>query len=147
MSSDKKVYLAAVLVMAFGLGNSQIRKHMDWFECLSGRINSRISNHALDRENRVESAMERVLVRGQNRIARDQNALVRVQVKTACAQARMAQRQADMVRSQVEKVRIMDLDQARRTVIVDRQNAIRNVLDLTAVPKIDVNIETGDDKI
>jgi hypothetical protein len=147
MSSDKKVYLAAVLVMAFGLGNSQMRKHMDWFECLSQRINSRVSDRALDRENRVESAMERVLVRGQNRIVRDQNALVRVEVKTACAKARMAQRQAQMVRSRVEKVRVMNLDQARRTVVIDHENAIRNVLDITAVPKIDVHIEAGDDKI
>jgi hypothetical protein len=147
MSSDKRVYLAAVLVMAFGLGNSHIQKHMDWFECLSDRINSRISDRALVGENRLESVVEQVLVRGQNRIVRDQNALVRVQVKTACAQARMAQRQAEMVRSQVEKVRVMNLDQARRTVLVDQQNAIRNVPDITAAPKIDVHIETGDDKI
>jgi hypothetical protein len=147
MSSDRRVYLAAVLVMAFGLGNSQIRKHMDWFECLSGRINSRVTHRAFEGENRFESAMERVFVRGQNRIVRDQNALVRVEVKTACAQARMARRQAEMVRSQVEKVRVMDLDQARGTVIVERQNAVKDVLDLTVAPKIDLHIETSGDKI
>jgi hypothetical protein len=146
MSSDKKVYLAAILVMAFGLGNSQIRKHMDWIECLSARMSSRVSNGALDSENRFESVAERVFVRGQNRVVRDQNALVRVQARMACAQARMAQRQAEMVRSQVEGVRVMDLDQAHRTVILDRQNAIRNVLNRTVVPKIDVNVES-DDKI
>jgi hypothetical protein len=59
----------------------------------------------------------------------------------------MAQRQAEMVRSQVEKVRVIDLDQARRTVVIDQQNAIRNVLNRTVVPKIHLNIETGDDKI
>jgi len=147
MSSDKKVYLAAVLVMAFGIGNSQIQKHMDWFECLSQRINSQMSDHALEGENRVESAIERALVRGQSRIARDQSSLMRIEVKTACAQARMAQRQAEMVRSQVEKVRVIDLDQARRTVVLDQQNAIRNVLNRTVVPKIDMNIEIDDDKI
>ncbi len=59
----------------------------------------------------------------------------------------MAQRQAEMVRSQVEKVRVIDLDQARRTVVLDQQNAIRNVLNRTVVPKIDMNIEIDDDKI
>jgi len=147
MSSDKKIYLAALLVMAFGLGNSQIRKHMDWFECLSDRIHSRVSDRALDGENRFESVVERVFVRGQNRMVRDQNALVRVRVNLACAQARMAQRQAEMVRSQVERVRVMNLHQAHGTVIIDRENAIRNVLNRSAVPKVDVNIETDDDKI
>ena len=147
MSSDRKVYLAAVLVLVLGIGNSQIRKYIGWFGCLSDRINTRISERALEGENRFESLAERALVRGQSRIIRDQNALVRVEVKTACAQARMAHRQAEMVRSQVEKVRIMNLDQARRTVIIDQQNAIRDVLDRTVVPKIDVNIDTGDDKI
>jgi hypothetical protein len=147
MSSDKKVYLAAILVMAFGLGNSQIRKHMDWFECLSSRIHSRVTDHAPDSENRFESVLERAVVRGENRIVRDQNALVRVEVKTACAQARMAQRQAEMVRSQIEKVRVMNLGQVHRTEIIDRENAIRDVLNRTVLPKIDVNIETADDKI
>jgi hypothetical protein len=147
MSSDKKVYLAAVLVMAFGLGNSQIRKHMDWFECLSGRISSRISDRAFDHENRFESEIERVIARGQSRVVRKQNDRVRVQANLACARARMAQRQAAMLRSQVERVRVMNLDQARRTVIFDRQNAIRNVLNRTVAPKIDMNIQIDDDKI
>jgi hypothetical protein len=146
MSSDKKVYMAAVLVMAFGLGNSQIRKHMDWIECLSARVNSLASNGALDSENRFEGAVQRVLVRRQNHVVGDKNALLRVQVKMACAQAKMAQRQAEMVRSQAEKVQVMSLDQAHRTAIIDGRNAIRNVLNRTVVPKIDVNIET-DDKI
>ena len=140
MYSDKKIYLAAIVVLAFGIGNSQIKKHMDWFECLS----SRIGNSSM--ENRLENAAQRMLVRGQNQVVRDQNAVVRVQMNMACAQARMAQRQAEMVRKQVEKVQIMNLDQVQRTLILDRQNAIKDVLDGTVAPKIDVNIEI-DDKI
>jgi hypothetical protein len=147
MSSDKNIYLVAVLVMAFGIGNSQIRKHMDLFECLSNRIHSQVTNRALDGENRVESMMDRVFVRRQNRTVRDQNALVRMQANWACAQERMAQKQAEKVQLQVERVRIMNLDQAHRTIIIERQNAIRNVLNRTVVPKIDMNIGIDDDKI
>ena len=147
MSSDRKVYLAAVLVMAFGLGNSQIRKHMDWLECLSGRINGRVADRALERENRLESLVEQVFVRRQNRIARDRSAQVRVQANLVCTQARIAQRQAAMVRSQIERVRVLDLYQAQRSMIIDRQNSIRNMLNRTAFPQVEMSIESGDGKI
>lgn len=130
MSSEKKIYLAAIAVIAFGLGNSQIRKHMDWFECLSGRVGcvaSGVSEGAIDGENRFEVLAERVFSRGQSRIGRGQTALPRVQVKMACAQARMAQRQAEMVRQQAEKARVVTLHDVQRTVTIERQKTMRNI--------------------
>jgi hypothetical protein len=134
MSSEKKIYLVAIAVIAFGLGNSQIRKHMDWFERLSGRVGcvaSGVSEGAMDGENRFADLAEGVFSRGPDRIGRDQTALARVQVKMACVQARMAQRQAQMVRQQAVKARVVTLHEVQRTVTIERQKAMRNISNQT----------------
>jgi hypothetical protein len=150
MSSDKNIYLAALVVIALGIGNSQIRKHMGWVECFSGRINcvvSTVSDRALDGENRLEDFGERVFSRGETGIGRGQTALARVQVRLACAQARMAKHQAEMVRAQSEKARVVTLNQVQRTVIIERQNAIRNVLNRMKASGFNRDLATDDDKI
>jgi hypothetical protein len=150
MSSDRNIYLAALVVIALGIGNSQIRKHMGWVECFSSSINcvvSRVSDGALDGENRLQNFAERVFSRGETRIGRGQTALARVQVRLACAQARMAEHQAEMVRSQSEKARVVTLNQVQRTVIIERQNAIRNVLHRMKASGVNRDLATDDDKI
>jgi len=134
MHSERKIYLAAILVIAFGLGNSQIRKHMNWFERVSGRVGcvaNSVSDRAIGGETLVENLAERVFSRGQNRIGQGQTALARVQVKVACAQSRMAQRQAEVDRVQAERARVITLHEMRPTVTLERQQAVGNILHQT----------------
>jgi hypothetical protein len=150
MSSDKNIYLAALVVLALGIGNSQIRKHMGWVECLSSGVDcvfSRVSDRALDGENRFANFAERVFSRGGTRFDRGQNAMARVQVELACAQARMAQHQAEMVRAQSEKTRVVTLNQVRHTVRIERQNALRNALHRMKASRLNRDLATDDDKI
>ena len=150
MSSDKNIYLAALLVIALGIGNSQIRKHMGWVECLSSRVDcvlGRVSDRALDGENRLENFAERAFSRGETRIGRGQTALARVQVGMACAQARMAKHQAEMVRAQSEKARVVTLNQLQHTVMIEQQNAIRNALNRIRASGVNRDLATDDDKI
>jgi hypothetical protein len=150
MSSDKNIYLAALVVLALGIGNSQIRKHMDWVGCLSSRLDcvaSRVSDRALDEENRFENLAERAFSRGETRFGRGQTALARVQVRLACAQARMAERQAEMVRAQSEKVRVVTCNQVRHTMVIERQNAMRNALHRMKVSGANRDMAADDDKI
>ena len=131
MHSERKIYLAAILVIAFGLGNSQIRKHMNWFDRASRRVGcvaGSVSDRAIGGETLLENLAERVFSRGQNRIGQGQTALARVQVKIACAQSRMAQRQAEMHRVQAERARVINLNEMRRTVTIERRQAVGNIL-------------------
>jgi hypothetical protein len=150
MSSDRNVYLAALVVIAFGIGNSQIRKHMGWVECLSSRANcvlSRVSDRALDGENRLEDFAGRAIGRGESGIGRGQTAVARVQVRLACAQARMAKHQAETIRARCQKTRIVTLDQVQHAVIIERQNAVRDVLNRMKVPDVNLDVVTDDDRI
>jgi hypothetical protein len=150
MSSDRNIYLAALVVIAFGIGNSQIRKHMGWVECLSSRANcvlSRVSDRALDGENRLEDFAGRAIGRGESGIGRGQTAVARVQVRLACAQARMAKHQAETIRARCEKTRIVTLDQVQHAVIIERQNAVRDVLNRMKVPDVNLDVVTDDDRI
>jgi hypothetical protein len=150
MSSDRNVYLAALVVIAFGIGNSQIRKHMGWVECLSSRANcvlSRVSDRALDGENRLEDFAGRAIGRGESGIGRGQTAVARVQVRLACAQARMAKHQAETIRARCQKTRIVTLDQVQHAVIIERQNAVRDVLHRMKVPDVNLDVVTDDDRI
>jgi hypothetical protein len=151
MSSDKNIYLAALVVIAFGIGNSQIRKHMGLVECLSSRVNcvlSRVSDRALDGENRFEDFAGRAFGRGEAGIGRGQTAVARVEAGLACAQARMAKHQAETVRARCERrARIVTLDQVQHAVIIERQNAVRDVLNRMEVPDVNLDIVTDDDRI
>jgi hypothetical protein len=150
MSSDKNIYLAALVVIALGIGNSQIRKHMGWAECLSSRVDcvlGRVSDRALDGENRLENFAERVFSRGETRIGRGQTALARVQAGMACAQARIAKHQAEMVRAQSEKARVVTLNQLQHTVILEQQNAVRNALNRMRASGVNRDLAMDDDKI
>jgi hypothetical protein len=150
MSSDKNIYLAALVVIAFGIGNSQIRKHMGLVECLSSRVNcvlSRVSDRALDGENRFEDFAGRAFGRGEAGIGRGQSAVARVQVGLARAQARMAKHQAEMIRAQSEKARVVTLKRLQNTVIIERQNAKRNALNRIRASGVNRDLATDDDKI
>jgi hypothetical protein len=147
MSSDRNIYLAALLVIAFGIGNSQIRKHMGWVECLSSRANcvlGRVSDRALEGENRFADFAGRAFDRGEAGIGRGQSAAARVQAGLARAQARMARHQAETVRGRCERARIVSLDQVQHAVIIEQQNAVRNVLNQMKVPDVNLDIVTDD---
>ena len=152
MSSDRNIYLAALVVIAFGIGNSQIRKHMGLVECLSSRVNcvlSRFSDRALDGENRFEDFASRAVGRGEAGIGRGQSAVDGVQAGLARAQARMAKHQAEAetVRARCERARIVSLDQVQHAVIIERQNAAQDVLNRMKVPDVALDIVTDDDRI
>jgi hypothetical protein len=131
MASEKSVYLVAVVVLTFGLGNSLIEKHMDWVACLSDQVDGwvdRVSDHVSSGEARVESLTDPVFIRSESRIERGKNAVVKTQMKLACAQIEMARRRAEMARTQAERTRGIDLDQMQRDLILERQNIQTKIL-------------------
>ena len=150
MSSDRNIYLAALVVIVFGIGNSQIRKHMGLVECLSSRVNcvfSRFSDRALAGENRFEDFASRTFDRGEAGIGRGQSAVARAQAGLERAQARMAKHQTETVRARCERARIVSLDQVQHAVIIEQQNAVRDVLNQMKVPDVNLDIVTDDDRI
>jgi hypothetical protein len=137
MASDKGLYVAAAVVIAFGLSNSMIKKHIAWIDCLSNRVEGmlgRVSEQASDGEIRLASLAGRVFSRSDGRVERGQDAMVRVQMKLACAQARIARRQAEMTRAQAEKVRVEVFDQVRSPLVIERQNARTNFSKRRTIP-------------
>jgi hypothetical protein len=125
MASERRIYLLAMVVLAFGLGNSLIKKHVDWLDYFSSRVNSladRVSDHALDGKGRFQGLAERASLGSQRGIERGQQSRVKAQLKMACAQSVMARRQADAIREQVEKARDRALDQLQHNLIIQQQN-------------------------
>jgi hypothetical protein len=125
MASERRIYLLAVAVLAFGLGNSLIKKHVDWLDCFSSRVNSlvdRVSGHAFNGKDRFQGLTERACLRSQRGIERGQQSLVKAQLKMARVQSVMAQPQADAIREQVEKARDLALDRMQQTLIIQQQN-------------------------
>lgn len=141
MASDKGLYVAAAVVIAFGLGNSMIKKHIAWIDCLSDRVEGivgRASDQASDGEIRFAGLAGRVFNRSEGRVERGQDAMVRVQMKLACAQARIARRQAEMARAQAEKVRVEVFDQVRSPLVIERQNSRTNLSKQPTIPDKDM---------
>jgi hypothetical protein len=125
MASERRIYLLAVVVLAFGLGNSLIKKHVDWLNCFSSRVNSlvdRVSDHAFDGKDRFQGLAERACLRSQRGVERGQQSLVAERVKLACAQSLMARRQADVIREQAGKARDLAFDQVQQTLIIQQQS-------------------------
>jgi len=129
MASEKSVYLVAVVVITFGLGNSLIKKHIGWVDCLSAQVEGMLNRvYAAEGETQFVDLTERAYSRGQRGIERGQNAVVKTQMKLACAQIEMARRQAEMARTQAERTRGMNLDQMQRDLILERQNIQTKIL-------------------
>jgi hypothetical protein len=123
MASERRFYLVAAVVLAFGLGNSLITRHMDWIDCVSNRVDSlvsQVSDRASEGEIRVEGLSETACNRGGQRIERGRDALAKAQMKLTCAQRAIAIHQADNVREQVEKARALTLDQLQQSFIIQQ---------------------------
>jgi hypothetical protein len=128
MASEKRLYLMAAVVFAFGFGNSLITKHMDWIDSLSDRVDgvvSRVSDNASEGDTRFESLAQRTFGRGEKGMERGSMALDRVQAKLVCMQARMAQRQAEMARIQADRGQVEIRNQMQRDFRQQQKNEIK----------------------
>jgi hypothetical protein len=144
MASDRNLYLVAVVVMALGLGNSLIKKHLEWIDDVSGGADTLVSwasDHASDLESRFEDRAENLFGRGESRVAHGQYALARAEAKLACEQSRIAQRQAEMVRVQAEHARATALDQMQRVLIQQQKDQLK-ILKQPAIPHAVPNNDT-----
>jgi hypothetical protein len=129
MNTERAWYWMGVAVLAVGVTNSAVSRHMDWIRCAV----SQISGHGPYISAQTAVLAERASLGGLDEAKLDRAfaTAARVRVKADCAQAILARHQAEFDRMQAQLDRGFAAVQAHRAVTIPRQ---RIVIRVPAIP-------------
>jgi len=108
MTSDKAWYWVAAGVLALGLSNSFVDRHMDCVRELTERVQAQENDFLAEASDQVVQFLDvatRFSDQKELRSPQMQVALAKIQSRVACLQTLAAEKQAEMARHEAEKAR------------------------------------------